>query len=64
MAATTEPTLVITGDGDEMAGLEQAGRLFRHISGGELAVISGADHAAAEQPLFWQTVRTFIERHS
>lgn len=64
LASITEPTLVITGDRDEMAGLDQALRLYRHIPRAELAVIPAADHAAAAQPLFWDATRTFIERHS
>lgn len=63
LATIADPTLIITGDRDEMAGIGQAERLFRHIPGAELAIVPAADHAAAEEPLFWQTVRTFLERH-
>ena len=64
LASITEPTLVIAGDRDEMAGLDQALRLYRNIPRAELAIIPGADHGAADQPLFWDTTRTFIERHT
>lgn len=63
LATIIEPTLVITGDRDQMAGVDQALRLFRHIPGGELAVIPGADHGEEDQGLFWHTVRTFVDRH-
>ncbi|HEV2760336.1 MAG TPA: alpha/beta fold hydrolase [Acidimicrobiales bacterium] len=64
LGSITEPTLVIAGDRDEMAGVDQALRLYRHIPRAELAIIPDADHGAAEQPLFWVATRTFIERHS
>jgi len=52
LATIVEPTLVIAGDRDEMAGLDQAVRLFTHIPKAELAIIPDADHGAADQPLF------------
>ena len=64
LATIAEPTLVITGDRDEMAGADQALRLYRSIPGAELAVLPGADHGAAGHPLFWQVTLDFIERHA
>ena len=39
LAMVTDPTLVITGDRDELADVEQAERLFRSISDAELAIV-------------------------
>jgi pimeloyl-ACP methyl ester carboxylesterase len=64
LARIAEPTLVITGDRDEMAGIDQALRLYRHIPRAELAVVPAASHEAANGPLFWQITLDFIERHA
>jgi pimeloyl-ACP methyl ester carboxylesterase len=49
LARISAPTLVLTGDRDEMCSLEQAARLLRHIPDAELAVIPGSGHDAVER---------------
>ncbi len=55
------PTLVVAGDRDG-AAIEQAPRFVRALPDGELAVIPGADHGAADRPLFREVVRDFVGR--
>jgi pimeloyl-ACP methyl ester carboxylesterase len=62
LARIREPTLVITGDRDELADVDQALRLFRGIPRAELAVVPDGGHGAADQPLFWHVVMDFLER--
>ena len=64
LARIAEPALVVTGDRDEIAGLDQALRLYRHIPRAELAVVPAASHEAAMGPLFWQITLDFVERHA
>ena len=64
LAAIREPTLVMTGDRDELADLTQAQRLFRHIPDAELAIVPGAGHGAADLPLFWHIVANYFDRHT
>jgi pimeloyl-ACP methyl ester carboxylesterase len=63
LAAVEDPVLVIAGDRDDMAGLDQAERLYRAIPGAELAVVPDADHGAADRPVFWALVEDFLDRH-
>lgn len=63
LGAITDPTLVITGDRDELADVTQAQRLYAHIPGAELAVIPDAGHGAADLPRFWLVVADYLERH-
>ncbi|MEJ7585412.1 MAG: alpha/beta hydrolase [Acidimicrobiales bacterium] len=50
LATIEEPTLVITGDRDEVADLGQAERLLSAIPGAELAIVPGRGHGAADGP--------------
>jgi pimeloyl-ACP methyl ester carboxylesterase len=61
LATIADPTLVVTGDHDELADLAQAERLFRSIPGAQLAVVPDAGHGAADEPIFWDIVRRFLE---
>lgn len=56
LAEITDPTLVITADGDELADLTKAQRLGGGIPGAQLAVIPDAGHGAADEPIFWAIV--------
>lgn len=58
-----EPTLIIAGDRDHMAGLDQAQRMYDAIPRSELAIIPNADHGASETDLFWLVVLDFLNRH-
>jgi pimeloyl-ACP methyl ester carboxylesterase len=60
LATITDPTLVVTGDRDELADLDQARRLFRHIRSSQLGVVPNAGHGAADEPIFWQIVQRFV----
>jgi pimeloyl-ACP methyl ester carboxylesterase len=60
LATIADRTLVVTGDRDDLADLAQAERLFRAIPGASLAVIPDASHGAADTPLFWQVVASFL----
>ena len=60
LATIADRTLVVTGDRDDLADLAQAERLFRAIAGASLAVIPDAGHGAADTPLFWQVVASFL----
>jgi len=64
LARISEPTLVITGDRDHMAGVPEAIRLQSHIPGAELAVVPGAEHDAVERPAFWDLVEDFAARRA
>jgi len=45
------PTLLVTGDQDEMTGVNEAELMRRHISGGQMRVIPKAGHYSPwEQP--------------
>ncbi len=57
-----DPVLVIAGDRDEMASLDQQGRLYRTIPGAELGIVPGSPHGALERPLFWAMVEDFLDR--
>ncbi|MGB3338666.1 MAG: alpha/beta hydrolase [Devosia sp.] len=57
-----EPSLVIMGDRDHMAGEHQPMRLYRALPKGELAIIPNADHGAAETETFWLVVLEFLKR--
>lgn len=63
LATISDPTLVITGDRDDLADVTQAQRLARHIPDSELAVIPNGDHGAADLPLFWHIVTDYLARH-
>jgi len=62
LAAITDPTLVITGDRDELADLEQAARLYHAIPTAELAIVPGASHGAADRDIYWDLVLDFLDR--
>ena len=61
LGGVTDPTLVITGHRDELADLDQARRLFDGIPGSQLDVVPGAGHDGADEPIFWQLVRRFVD---
>jgi pimeloyl-ACP methyl ester carboxylesterase len=63
LARIAEPTLVIMGDRDEMAGLGQAERLYANIPDAELAIVPAASHEAGMKPVFWSLVEDFLARH-
>ena len=58
----TDPVLVIAGDRDELASLDEQVRLYRTIPGAELGIVPGSSHGAIERPLFWAMVEDFLER--
>lgn len=62
LATISDRTLVITGDRDELADVEQASRLHRAIPGAELAVVPGARHGCADRDIYWSLVLDFISR--
>lgn len=62
LARISDPALVITGDRDEMTGLDEARRLLDAIPGSELAIVPGASHGAVERPVFWDLVEDFLGR--
>jgi pimeloyl-ACP methyl ester carboxylesterase len=64
LAGIGEPSLVIMGDRDHLAGENQPMRLYRALPKGELAVLPNADHGAAETELFWLVVLDFLKRHA
>jgi pimeloyl-ACP methyl ester carboxylesterase len=64
LGTITDPTLVATGDRDELADLVQAERLYRRIPGAELAIVPNAGHGAADEPIFWQIVLRFLSQHA
>jgi len=64
LGTIAEPSLVIMGDRDHMAGENQPMRLYRALPKGELAIIPNAGHGAAEGELFWLVVLDFLRRHS
>ena len=64
LATITEPTLVITGDHDELADLEQAARLYHAIPTAELAIVPGASHGAADRDIYWDLVLDFLDRRA
>ncbi|MET3926273.1 alpha/beta hydrolase [Devosia sp. 2618] len=56
------PTLIINGDRDHMAGLDQAQRLYENIPNSELAIVPNATHGAVDLDLFWVLVLDFLKR--
>jgi pimeloyl-ACP methyl ester carboxylesterase len=62
LATISDPTLVITGDRDELADIEQADRLYRAIPNAELAVVPGAGHGCADRDVYWSLVLDFVSR--
>lgn len=60
LATITDPTLVVTGDRDDLADLAQAERLYRRIPDAQLGVIPNGDHGAADDPIMWHIVQRFI----
>ena len=62
LGAITEPVLVIAGDRDELASIDQQQRLYRSVPGAELGIVPGTHHVAIEQPLFWLMVEDFLTR--
>jgi pimeloyl-ACP methyl ester carboxylesterase len=63
LGTISDPTLVITGDRDELADLTQAERLYRAIQAAELAIVPNGGHGAADLPVFWSLVLDFLARH-
>jgi len=63
LATISDPTLVITGDRDELVDIEQATRLYRTIPGAELAVVPGAGHGCADRDVYWSLVLDYVARH-
>ncbi len=64
LAGIATPTLIISGDRDQLAGPEQALRLYRLLPQAELAILPAAEHDAVEQELFWTVVTSFLARLS
>jgi pimeloyl-ACP methyl ester carboxylesterase len=64
LGGITEPSLVIMGDRDHLAGQHEPMRLYKALPNGELAVIPNADHGASETELFWVMVLDFLRRQS
>jgi len=62
LATIEEPTLVVTGDCDEVSDLGQAQRLLASIPGAELAIVPGAGHDAADRTVFWGLMVDFLDR--
>ena len=60
----TAPTLIILGDRDEGAGLEQAVEMYRYIPNAELAVLPNADHGTAFGELSIPLMLDFLMRHN
>ena len=60
----TEPTLVVTGDRDELIGVEQALGMHRLMANAELAILPNASHRSATGKLFTETALDFLLRHS
>lgn len=63
LASISVPALVIMGDRDQLGGIEEANRLYRHLGAGELAIIANVGQEAVNKPLFWDAVREFLARH-
>jgi pimeloyl-ACP methyl ester carboxylesterase len=63
LGTISEPSLVIMGDRDHMAGEHQPMRLYQALPKGELAIIPNTDHGAAETEIFWLVVLDFLRRH-
>lgn len=62
LASIDAPTLVVTGDRDHLAGLDEARRLLDTLADSELAVIPGVGHEAVDRPIFWDLVEEFLSR--
>jgi pimeloyl-ACP methyl ester carboxylesterase len=62
LGSIATPTLVIAGDRDHVAGLDQATRLYKLLGKAELAIIPGVGHSASETDLFWSAVLDFLRR--
>lgn len=63
LASISVPALVIMGDRDQLGGIAEADRLYRHLGAGELSIIANVGHEAVNKPLFWDAVREFLTRH-
>jgi pimeloyl-ACP methyl ester carboxylesterase len=63
LASISVPSLVIMGDRDQLGGIDEADRLYRHLGAGELSIIANVGHEAVNKPLFWDAVREFLARH-
>ncbi|MDB5538526.1 MAG: hypothetical protein JWQ89_253 [Devosia sp.] len=63
LASISVPALVIMGDRDQLGGVEEAHRLYRHLGAGELSIIANVGHEVVNRPLFWDAVREFLARH-
>lgn len=65
LAAVTDPVLILTGDRDEGASLEEAAELFRLLPNAELAVAPDSDHGfvEAKADLFDALALDFLMRH-
>jgi pimeloyl-ACP methyl ester carboxylesterase len=63
LAMVTDPALVICGDRDG-AAIIQAPTFAKALGKGELAVVPNTAHEAAMRPLFWESVKDFLVRHT
>lgn len=61
----TIPALILIGDRDQIIPVEEAEKMYRLISGAELAVLPNSDHSlpATRSELFINTVLDFLLRH-
>jgi len=62
LASIGVPTLVLSGDRDHLAGLDEPRRLLDTLPDAELAVVPGAGHDAIDRPIFWDLVEEFLAR--
>jgi pimeloyl-ACP methyl ester carboxylesterase len=62
LVTITDPTLIITGDRDEVADLDQAAHLYHAIPNAELAIVPGASHGAAGRDIYLELVLDFLDR--
>jgi pimeloyl-ACP methyl ester carboxylesterase len=59
------PVLVLAGDRDDMAPVDEAAVLYRTLAQGELAICPEADHFAVlhRAPMLASVIRDFVARH-
>lgn len=62
LGAISAPSLVISGDRDELGSIEECLRLFRLAQNAELALLPGAGHDAVDRKAFWTLVQDFLDR--
>lgn len=64
LATIKDPTLVISGDRDQVAGPLQGKRIVDVIGGSELAIVPGVGHDAVNRSVFWALVDDFLDRRA